>query len=112
MTKNPELIDRRDMLSLSLAAAVAASLPRYGYATDAGTPAAQPLAATLAAFAEEILQLVPETATGLGVDRGEHRALKARLDDESDAGRARWVNQINSMLARLDKINAAQLPAA
>ena len=111
MKKNAELIDRREMLALSLAAAVAASLPRYVLAAGASAPGASPLAATLAAFAEEILQLEPETATGLGVDRGEHRSLKARLDDESEAGRSRWVSQINSMLARLSKIDAAQLAA-
>jgi uncharacterized protein (DUF885 family) len=111
MEKNAELIDRREMLALSLAAAVAASLPRYVLAAGASAPSASPLAATLAAFAEEILQLEPETATGLGVDRGEHRPLKARLDDESEAGRSRWVSQINSMLARLGKIDAAQLAA-
>ncbi len=110
MAQAAKIIDRREMLALSVAAAVAAALPRFVFAGSSAADASTgPLSTLLAKFAAEILQLLPEGATGLGVDRGEYRALKSRLDDESDAGRALWVTQINSMLTRLATINAAQL---
>ena len=101
------------MLALSLATAISAALPRIGLA--AGTTeakAASPLAALLADFAREILHLVPETATGLGVDQGQYRGLRTQLDDASAAGRVRWKAQIQSMLARMAAISPTALSPA
>jgi uncharacterized protein (DUF885 family) len=49
------------------------------------------LSGLLDAFVEEMLTADPETATGLGLDKGPRAALKSRLNDRSAAGRARQV---------------------
>ncbi|HEV7431584.1 MAG TPA: DUF885 family protein, partial [Steroidobacteraceae bacterium] len=110
MSRVPGLIDRREMLAVSLATAVAASLPGVWRAASAA-PAASPssLGPLLAAFSEEILQLAPETATSLGLDHGARQPLKSKLDDPSPANDARWAAQVKSMLTRLAAIKPAQL---
>ena len=109
MSPIPTQLDRREMLALTLASAVAAALPRRGAAgVAAGAPASR-FAAALASFAEEILELKPQTATSLGLDRGERRALKSRLDENSAADDERWSSQVHTMLAELRKIERAQL---
>ena len=103
-------IDRRQMLALTLAAAVSASLPRRATAeAGAAEPVAKRFAALLATFAEEILRLKPETATSLGLDRGARIALKSELDSRSPAADERWARQVRSMVARLRGIDAARL---
>ena len=104
-------IDRRQMLALTLAAAVSASLPGRATAeAGAAEPVAKRFAALLATFAEEILRLKPETATSLGLDRGARIALKSELDSRSTAADERWARQVRSMVARLRGIDAARLP--
>lgn len=71
-----------------------------------------PTAALLATFADEILELSPTTATGLGLDTGKHAALRAKLDDDGPAGRAAVKAQADSMRARLAKLDhKAMTPA-
>jgi uncharacterized protein (DUF885 family) len=103
-------MDRREMLAVSLASAVAATLPGLCRAAGAAPAAsASGLATLLATFTEELLQLAPETATSLGLDHGARQPLKSQLDDASPAGKARWSTQVKSMLTRLAAINPAQL---
>lgn len=104
-------IDRRQMLALTLAAAVAASIPRHAAAAnaDAAAPVAKHFAALLADFADEILRLKPETATSLGLDRGARAALKSELDGCSAVADARWARQVRSMVTRLRGIDPARL---
>ena len=105
-------IDRREMLALTLAAAIATSARVAGAAGAASAPATVPskrLAAMLADFAEQILQLKPQVATSLGLDHGARRALKSRLNEVSPANDRRWNAQARSMLARLHTIDAAKL---
>jgi uncharacterized protein (DUF885 family) len=102
----PTLMDRRDMLALSLAAAATAMRPRV--ASAAAAPAAR-LRVTLDAFAEQVLRLAPEQCTSLGLDRDARRALKAKLADVSPAGDERWAAQLKSVLATLGRIDTAQL---
>ncbi|MDE2219646.1 MAG: DUF885 family protein, partial [Gammaproteobacteria bacterium] len=115
MTTSRHLLDRREMLALSLAAAAAASLPGSGAAAAARNGAADAMAkrltGLLADFAEEILRLEPETATSLGLDRGARRALKSRLNSISAAGDARWAAQARSMIARLRRVDRTRLGA-
>jgi uncharacterized protein (DUF885 family) len=108
-------IDRREMLALTLAAAIATSARAAGTA-DAAHAAGKPgnalskrLAAMLEDFAAQILRLKPEAATSLGLDHGMRRALKSRLNDVSAADDRRWVVQARSMLAKLHTLDAAQL---
>lgn len=113
MTASRPLMDRREMLALTLAAATIATVPGESTAFTAGAGAADAtakrFASLLADFAEEILRLKPATATSLGLDRGTRRALKSRLDSTSAAGDARWAAQARSMLMRLRGIDPAQL---
>ena len=104
------MIDRREMLILTLSTVVATALPGASGATGGTEPLpSQRFAALLGNFAEEILRLSPATATSLGLDHGDRQALKAQLDDASPAGDARWAAQVKSMLARLAKTNPAPL---
>ena len=96
------------MLAVSLASALASAWPATIRAAGAAAPA-QHLAALLADFAEEILRLVPETATSLGLDHGARQGLKSRLNDASQANVTQWGRQVKSMLARLATISAEQL---
>ena len=110
MPQTHGLIDRREMLALSLASAAAAALPRASRASGtAEAGSARRLAELLASFAEEILRLAPQTATSLGLDHGERQRLKSRLDDASQTGVARWAAQVSSMVTRLATINPEQL---
>ncbi len=103
-------MDRREMLAVSLASALAASMPGLCRAAAAASQTPAPALATLlATFTEEFLQLAPETATSLGLDHGARQRLKSRLDDASHSADNRWSLQIKSVLSRLSAINGAQL---
>jgi uncharacterized protein (DUF885 family) len=112
-------INRREMLALTLAAAVASSTRLATAGAIAGTDdkksaaqanaAGKHLAAMLDDFAEQILTLKPQAATSLGLDHGARRALKSRLNSVSAANNRRWDAQAHSMLARLRTIDPAQL---
>jgi uncharacterized protein (DUF885 family) len=68
--------------------------------------------ALLDSFANEMLQLAPETATSLGVDNGANAGLRSQLGDASAAGDAKWLRQVASMQTRLAHVNRAALGAA
>jgi uncharacterized protein (DUF885 family) len=68
-----------------------------------------PLEALLNTFADELLVLSPENATGLGLDSGKHADLRALLDDAGLAGREKAAAQFASMRARLDKVDVSKL---
>jgi uncharacterized protein (DUF885 family) len=111
------LLARRDFLTAALAATVvpvaAQAATRKG-AKFAPPPITQSirLKEMLGQFAEEILRLTPEQATGLGLDSGARAGLKSKLGDGSPAGEAKWVAQVNSILTRLGTINRAELKPA
>jgi uncharacterized protein (DUF885 family) len=97
---------RRELLSAVCSTAALASLPGNALA------AAKPLnrfGKLLASFAQEILQLTPETATSLGLDSGVNAALKSKLSDASPAGDEKWVAQMKSMITRLAEIDRTKL---
>lgn len=58
---------------------------------------------------EESLQLSPEFATVLGMDKGKDAALKHRLGDNSAAGRARGQAVLKQGIAAIRAIDAASL---
>ena len=82
MTNTVSMLGRRNFLKASAAAAAIAAIP--GAASAAGG-APDPFTADLAAFADELIRLVPEQATSLGLDKGKYAALKSRLSDVSVA---------------------------
>jgi len=105
----PGTVSRRDLLTLLLAGGAMAALPRLGHAAPAPGDAA--FATLLATFADEILLLVPSTATSLGKDDGKRSALKSQLEDYSLAGDARWAAQVRGMEKRLRALPRARLSA-
>ncbi len=64
---------RRELLGAAAASGALSLLPGVA---RADTPA-DPSMAQLAGFANELLQLAPESATSLGLDKGDHDALRA-----------------------------------
>jgi len=82
--------DRRQVLLTGAALGLSSIAP---LAASAQTKAVTDtrLATLLDAFVEEMLAADPETATGIGLDKGARSALKSRLNDRSAAGRAHQV---------------------
>ncbi len=113
MTPNSPKFARRDVVATLLAATAGAAVPSVAAAAakTAATPSTR-FSGMLALFADEILRLAPEQATGLGLDSGARIALKSKLGDGSPAGEAKWANQVKSILTRLGTINRATLSAA
>ncbi len=102
-------LNRRHMLSTSAAAIAFAATPTLAkIAGQQSAPAG--FRGTIDAFADQILALVPEQATSLGVDTGSRAALRAQATDISPAGKARFATLTDSMMARLHKVDLAQLP--
>jgi uncharacterized protein (DUF885 family) len=83
MTKPPLPVSRRSALHLLAAGTATLAVPARAV-TQAMRPGAD---AVLDGIAWKLLQLAPEGATSLGVDTGVHAALRARLEDRSQAGR-------------------------
>lgn len=102
-------MNRRAMLAMTLSTTAAAGLPGVA---RAAAPKKNAFNQTIDQFAEQILALVPEQATSLGLDSGDRLALKSRLSDGSTAGDAAWANQAKAMLAALDRIDRATLNSA
>lgn len=102
------MIDRRSLLLSSLAAGVAAT--PLGALAAAGQAVSDPrLARLLDAFVDEMLTESPQTATGLGMDKGPRAGLKRRLDDLSSAGRTRQLAGYADRAKRLKAIPRASL---
>jgi uncharacterized protein (DUF885 family) len=92
-------------------AATTASLaaPQTAFAAVKRRAAVAPITALLATFADELLVLSPENATGLGLDAGKHAGLRAKLNEAGLAGRDKAAAQFASMRARLDKVDDSKL---
>ena len=75
--------NRRDLLQGTGAVTLAAMLPGQVFAATSADSAA---AILLAETAETIFTDYPETAAGLGLDKGKRAALKRRLSDRGPVG--------------------------
>ena len=100
---------RRDLLKFVLAGAAASALPSLALAANSAGAADRGLDTLMADFAEQILRLLPGTATSLGIDTGARSGLKARLEELSHADEAQWATLVKSMSARLDGIDRKAL---
>ena len=101
-------LDRRQLLLAGAATGAAAALPAW--AQESGAPAT-PFRAMLDRFFTEQLQLGPEGATQLGLDKGANAALRAKLSDQGDTGRAAARALTQRQLAELKTVDRAALPA-
>lgn len=108
------MFDRRQFLLASASVAVLAGLPAWAQAPapSAGGAADPAFGALLDAFFNETLQLHPESATQLGLDKGDKAGLRSRLSDASDAGRAAEKAQTQDQIRRLLAVDRAALSPA
>jgi uncharacterized protein (DUF885 family) len=63
-------------------------------------------------LAENLLRLVPESATSLGIDTGARAPLRSQLTDRSIAGQQRIAQQLRADLARADGFDISGLSHA
>lgn len=104
MNHSPHSISRRGTLQMLTAGTAALALPMRALA--ATSPGA---AALLDEIAWSLLDHVPETATGLGVDTGAHAALRSRMEDRSQTGRNAYAATLRKGLARIEAFDAKGL---
>jgi len=104
---------RREFIGLATgAAALAYGATQAGaVADDSSQPQDQRLRTLLDAFADEELTHRPELATSSGLDVQAHAGARAKLNDYSRAGRARWLTLRDSRLQRLLQIDRDKLSA-
>lgn len=113
---------RRDLMLASGSTLALASLPACvpsatGAPTSPGsapppTPADTAAQSKLSTIAERLLADVPETATGLGLDKDARAGLKARLQDRSPAGVEGTANMLRQSLGELASIDLDALSPA
>ena len=103
-------------LNLSRRQAVAAlsasaAIPLFGgvFPAFAQTPGDTDASALLDSIAENLLRQSPESATSLGIDKGERSALRSQLSDRSGVGQQRLAQTIRSDLARANAIDTSRL---
>ncbi|HXG69324.1 MAG TPA: DUF885 domain-containing protein [Gemmatimonadaceae bacterium] len=68
--------------------------------------------ALLESIANNLLSLLPESATSLGIDVGTRAGLRSQLTDRSAAGQQRIARQLRTDLARLNAFDASGLSYA
>ena len=100
---------RRAFVAGLAATTASFAAPTVSFAAAKRHTAIAPINALLATFADELLVMSPETATGLGLDSGKHAGLRAMLDDAGLAGRDKAAAQFASMRARFDKLDDSKL---
>jgi len=120
---NPTAFSRRDALAAlaatasmpllsACARAVAVAQPPAGTPVVPAGPTQAEALALLDSFAENLLQLFPQSATSLGVDTGARAELRYRLDDRSALGQQRVANTLRADLARANAFDASGLDFA
>jgi uncharacterized protein (DUF885 family) len=108
-------VSRRSALQMIGAAGAGLALPscaaRAGSTALPAAPGGDGTA-TLDSIAWNLLRLKPERATGLGVDKGEHAALRAQAEDRSPEGQARLARQLRVDLDRVRAMDLSRLDPA
>lgn len=100
------MLDRRTFLATGAASGAMLSWPAFAAPAAGGSAELVRLFDTL--FQEQLRQR-PEQATQLGLDKGSNADLRAKLTDESPAGRAAAKAQTQADIARLMRINPGSL---
>ncbi|MFL5298588.1 MAG: DUF885 domain-containing protein [Phenylobacterium sp.] len=98
-------IDRRSFLATSAGAALLTAAPALA---QTGSEDAR-LRAQLDAMFETLVDDSPRFATSLGLDKGRRAPLKSRLDDNSNAAKARRLERSRGWLSQLKAIDRAKL---
>ena len=108
-------MNRREAIAALASAAALPLASACGHDAPPGAATAAPEADALALLdriAENLLRLVPESATSLGIDTGDRAALRAQLTDRSAEGQERIASQVREDLARAHAIDTAPLTHA
>ena len=100
------MLDRRQLLSAGASAAALAMAP---VARAAASGEGAKLTVMLDAFFQEGLQLQPERATDLALDKGANAGLKSKLEDVSAAGMAKEKAANLDRIRRLKTLDRKQL---
>jgi uncharacterized protein (DUF885 family) len=103
------MIDRRQLLLTSLAAGAVSASPLTALAAEGEGISDPRLAKLLDAFVEEMLAHDPQTATGLGKDKGPRAGLKRKLNDVSSGGRTAEIAGYADRAQRLRAIPRTSL---
>jgi uncharacterized protein (DUF885 family) len=101
-------IDRRGFLAASAATTLVAANPALAQARNEDAR----LRAQLDAMFETLVDDSPGLATSLGLDKGARAHLKAKLDDDSAAAKARRLERSRKWLADLKTIERNRLSAS
>lgn len=101
---------RRQTLALLGASSAALALPGCQQALGRAAPA--DAAAYLDALAWRLLELGPEGATSLGIDKGDRAQLRSRLADRSAAGQARIAALLREALKEVRRLDSPALDQA
>lgn len=103
-------LSRRDALAgLAASTALSFSGASKAFAQAADSAAEAQAKALLDSIAENLLWQSPESATSLGIDKGERAALRSRLNDRSGIGQQRLAQIIRADLARANAIDVSGL---
>ncbi|MEX1369418.1 MAG: DUF885 domain-containing protein, partial [Nannocystaceae bacterium] len=109
-----ELTRRRVLRGLGASASLLGfGACKRGPGATRSTPPATPVAAAsmLDDIAYRLLAHDPERATNLGVDTGEHAALRAALEDQSGAGQDAYAATLRADLERVRALDPSGLDA-
>ncbi|WP_421838607.1 DUF885 domain-containing protein [Novosphingobium sp.] len=105
-------MERREFLTGAATAALTAWLPAQAFAAAGAAPGDAAFAALADRLFYNNLLLTPNHATGLGLDTGVRAALRSRLDDKSEAGRAATQAFDRAGLAAMRGVDSASLSPA
>jgi uncharacterized protein (DUF885 family) len=108
------LLSRREAIAALASAAALSLMPAC--ARDGAPPPSAPneadALALLDGLADNLLRLLPESATSLGIDTGARAALRSQLADRSAEGQQRVAKQLRADLERVNAFNASGLSHA
>jgi uncharacterized protein (DUF885 family) len=107
----PLTFSRRQLLAALAASGSALALPGCARSLASGPLPATPQA-LLDVIAWQLLELGPEGATSLGLDKGPHADLRSRLGDRSAAGQAELSAALRKALKQVNAVSPAGLDAA
>jgi len=107
-----DLFSRRQAVAALAAATtlpmIARSNPAFA-AIQAAAPGDASANALLDSIADNLVRLFPESATQLGIDKGDRGSLKSELRDRSGIGQQRIAQTIRADLARANAIDLSTL---
>ena len=103
------MLSRRSLLAQAGASAAALAFPTAAVAAEPAEARARRLVEEVG---EELLQIFPERATGLGLDTGTRAGLRGRLSDSSAEGQRAIAARLAARVREVEAIDTAGLTPA